>query len=351
MAALIGGRTNEVVFASGGTESICLAVRGILRNTERRVIVTSKIEHAAVRQLVLDLERSGCVEARWAPVDRRGVVKIEAIDEMIDDDVALVSVVWSNSETGVVQPIGAIGRICRERGVPFHCDGTPWVGKMPVDVGTAANDRGVDGPTPEQAQLGACIDLLTLSAHKFHGPKGAGALWVRPRAWKVHPQQLGSQELGRRGGTENVPGIVGMGVAAREARAWLGSAGATDRAAAIRDRFESAIGAGCADRVVNGADAERIWNTSNIGFPGLANESIVMMLSERGVCASAGSACSSGSMEPSPILSAMGVPDPVALGSLRFSLSKHTTEDEVDRAAGMIAECVAKLRASAPVSA
>lgn len=353
VAALVGARPKEVVFASGGTESICLAFRGILANTERRVVVTSAIEHSAVRQLVQDLEQQGCIEARWAPVDRGGAVRMDAVEEMIDEDVALVSVMWSNSETGVVQPIGPISKICRERGVPFHCDGTPWVGKMPVDVGTARQEGGINNPTDEQADLGACIDLLTFSAHKFHGPKGIGALWVRPRAWKVHPQQLGSQELGRRGGTENVPGILGLGVAAKEAMEWLGTPSNIEHMVRLRDRLEQRVIEAVPDAVVNGNTdpGRRIWNTSNIGFPRLENEPIVMMLSERGVYASAGSACSSGSLEPSPVLAAMGVPERVARGSLRFSLSKHTTADEIDRAVVIIGRCVAALRASTPVTA
>jgi len=353
VAALVGARPKEIVFASGGTESICLAVRGVLANTDRRVVVTSQVEHAAVKRLIQDLENRGCIEARWAPVDRRGAVKTEAIDEMIDNDVALVSVMWSNSETGAVQPVGAISRLCRDRGVPFHCDGTPWVGKMPVDVGTAHREGGIEDPTDEQANLGACIDLLTFSAHKFHGPKGIGALWVRPKSWKVHPQQLGSQELGRRGGTENVPGIIGIGAAAREATKWLADPAQIAERTALRDRFESRILQACREAVINGSTepGARIWNTSNIGFPRLENEAIVMMLSERGLCASAGSACSSGSLEPSPVLAAMGVPEPIAKGSLRFSLSKHTTTDEIDRAAAVIGECVAALRASTSVSA
>jgi cysteine desulfurase len=236
---------------------------------------------------------------------------------------------WANNETGVVQPVQAIGERCRERGVRFHCDATQWAGRMPTALASMP------------------VDLATVSAHKFHGPKGVGALWARGGV-RVEAQVVGGpQERERRGGTENVPGIVGMGVAADAARAWLADPAARAAGAAARDAFERAVCAAVPDAVVNGAGAERLWNTTNIGFPGLEAEAMLLLLSERGVAASAGAACSSGSLEPSPVLLAMGVPARVAHGSVRFSTSRRTRPEELQSAARIVPECVARLRRSA----
>ncbi len=222
----------------------------------------------------------------------------------------------------------AIANLCRERGVHFHCDAVQIIGKEPVGA-----------PLP--------CDLLSFSPHKFHGPKGVGVLWTRPGV-KLRPTLLGTQELGRRGGTENVPGILGAGVAAREAAAWLADPAARAAIGALRDHFEGVILKAVPDAVINGHSVPRLWNTTNIGFPRLEAEALLLLLSERGLCASAGAACSSGSLDPSPVLLAMGVPEPIAHGSLRFSLSKHTTRDEIDQAARTVIESVARLRASLP---
>lgn len=327
VAALIGARAREIVFTSGGTEAIDLAVRGVLGAARgkgaRPAVVSSRVEHAAVRELLEALEKEGAAEARWAPVDGNGVVRVEELPGLLEG-AALAVFQWANNETGVVQPVEAIGRLCRERRVHFHCDAVQWVGKMPVAVD--------DVP----------VDSLSMAAHKFNGPKGVGALWTR-RGVGLSPTIHGAQELGRRGGTENVPGIVGMGEACREARAWLEDPERRARGAALRDRLERRVLEGAPGAVVNGAGAARIWNTTNIGFPALEAEAILIMLSERGVCASAGAACSSGSLEPSPVLLAMGVPEVVAHGSVRFSLGKETTEAEVDEAAGIVVECVKRL--------
>jgi cysteine desulfurase len=243
--------------------------------------------------------------------------------------VALVSVMWANNETGVLQPVHSIGERCRARGVRFHCDATQWVGRMPTDVANLP------------------VDLVTASAHKFHGPKGVGVLWVRGGV-RVLPQVIGGpQERDRRGGTENVAGIVGTGVAADAAVAWLADPAGRERGAAMRDDFERAVLAAVPDAVVNGGSALRLWNTSNIGFPGLEAEALLLLLSERGVAASAGAACSSGSLDPSPVLLAMGVPPRIAHGSVRFSIARTTTEEELRIAAEEVAACVARLRRSA----
>ena len=358
VAALIGAAPRDIVFTSGGTESIDLAIRGVLaawrpdRTHERGgastpgpsasahlvpSIITSRVEHACVRDLVEELEKLGRVRVRWASLLPGGVVDPASVAAQIDTTTALVCVQWANNETGAVQPLREIGEACRERRVSFLCDGVQWVGKCAVRVGD-------DSP----------FDLLAISAHKLHGPKGVGALWIRPGT-KIRPVIHGTQELGRRGGTENVPGIAGFGAAAEESARWLVDASCRDAGAALRDRFEQRILSAFPDASINGpndppgvpADARaRLWNTTNIAFPRLEAEALLLLLSERGVWASAGAACSSGSLDPSPVLLAMGVPEERAHGSLRFSISRCTTQDEVDRAAEIVLDCVRRLSRS-----
>lgn len=323
VADLIGVKAREVTFTSGGTESIDLAVRGVLA-AGQGALVTTRMEHAAVRDIAEDLEKSGR-PVRWLRISRDGVVDLQDLAPALAEKPALVSVQWANNETGVVQPVAEIAAACRGAGVLFHCDATQWVGKEPV-----------------AAPVG---DLLTCSPHKFHGPKGVGVLWARTGV-RLRPRLLGTQELGRRGGTENVPGIVGAGAAAAEALAWLAEPSRRQELARLRDAFEAGVVAGAPGAVVNGAGAPRLWNTSNIGFPRLEAEGLLMLLSEQGVCASAGAACSSGSLDPSPVLLAMGVEEAVAHGSVRFSLSRETTPEEVDRAVGVVVACVRRLAAS-----
>lgn len=335
VAALIDARARGITFTGSGTEAIDLAIRGSLLASGRRAVVTDAVEHAAVRDLCAWLEERGGVEVRRLPVDLDGVVDVAAAAEMIDASVAVVSVQWANNETGVIQPVEAIGRLCRERGVTFHCDGTQWVGKEPAAMGE-------DG--------GGWCDVLTFSPHKFHGPKGVGVLWSRPGV-RLMPTIHGAQEQGRRGGTENVPGIVGAGAAAAEAAAWLADAGERARLRAMRDAFEAEVlrltaGIGSSVNGTRLPRTRRIWNTTNIAFPRLEAEALLLLLSERGVCASAGAACSSGSLDPSPVLLAMGVPEAEAHGSVRFSLSRETTERELREAAGIIARCVERLGGS-----
>ena len=335
VADLLGAKPREIVFTSGGTESIDLAIRGVLSAlpaaSPRRAFVTTAVEHAAVGDLSEALAREGRA-VRMFPLGRDGIVDEGAIEATIGADAALVSVQWANNETGAVQPVARIAAACRAAGAIFHCDATQWIGKEPASVRAEAGRE--------------AFDLLTCAPHKFHGPKGVGVLWARPGVG-FRPLLLGTQELGRRGGTENVPGIAGAGEAAREAIAWLAGGAGRVAGAALRDRFEALVLAAVPDAVVNGPrDARRLWNTTNLGFPRLEAEALLMLLSERGVAASAGAACSSGSLDPSPILLAMGVPDEIAHGSLRFSLSKWTTVAEVDEAAIMVAACVERLRRS-----
>lgn len=348
IADLIHARARDITLTSGGTESIDLAIRGLIlarsRPGRKLNIVTSRVEHAAIRDLVEDLDRTGAAEARWACVDSLGVVDAESVSSHIDAETAVVAVQWANNETGTVQPVRAISRACRERGVPFLCDATQWIGKMPV------------GGEGEELPGIHDFDLMALSPHKFHGPKGVGCLWVR-QGVRLRPVLHGSQELGRRAGTENVAGIVGAGVAATEAKAWLSDASARQRLGAMRDELERAVLARVPGAVVNGPvdpagtpehERRRVWNTTNIGFPKLEAEALLLLLSERGVWASAGAACSSGSLDPSPVLLAMGIPPDVAHGSLRFSIGRHTTRAELAEAADIIVSCAETLARSMP---
>lgn len=337
VARLIGAKPGEIVFTSGATESIAMAIRGTLAaNPSKRTVVTSSIEHEAVRETLSDLAKRHGVTVRTLRVGLSGVVDPRDLAELLDDSVALVSVMWANNETGVVQPIRDLAPICRDHGAILHCDATQAVGRVPMDVGA----------------LTVC-DLLSFSGHKMHGPKGVGALWVRsnapglPRVALV-PQTPGTQEKERRGGTENTPGIMGFAAACEAAAEWLKNPENPGRIAELRNRLEAGILARVPGAAVNAAGApERLWNTTNIAFPKLEAEALLLLLSERGVCASAGAACSSGSLDPSPVLLAMGVPETFAHGSLRFSLSRFTTAAEIDEAMEIIPACVERLRGSA----
>lgn len=341
VARLLNARPADLVFTSGATESISMAIRGVLAaNPSKKTVVTSSIEHEAVRDLLKDLTKRQGVVVRTLPVGLSGAARAADLVPMLDDSVALVSVMWANNETGVIQPIDDLAAICRDRGVIFHSDATQAVGKVRVDLG------GIAPP----------CDLLSFSGHKMHAPKGVGGLWVRPNSTgrgvrvALVPQTPGTQEKERRGGTENTHAIVGLGVASDLARSWLEDAENPRNPgtiASLRDRFEAAILARVPGAVVNGGPAPRLWNTTNIAFPKLEAEALLLLLSERGLCASAGAACSSGSLDPSPILLAMGVPEAQAHGSLRFSLSRETTDDEIDEALSIIPACVERLRASA----
>ncbi len=328
VAELIGCQERELVFTSGGTESVNLAVRGALgAQPNRRVLVTSRLEHSAVRDLAEALASLG-VEVVWLGNDADGLVDVEGLRTLLAEragEVGLVSVMWVNNETGVIQPVETIGTVCREFGVRFHTDATQAVGRMAFDVASLP------------------VDLLSFAAHKFHGPQGTGMLYVR-RGVRLQTQVIGGpQERGRRGGTENAAGIIGTGVAAQLAMEWLAGGGPAD-IARRRDTLERGIVDTLDRTAVNGLGAPRIAGTSNIAFIGLEAEAILLMLSERGVCASAGAACSSGSMEPSPVLLAMGLPPEQTYGSVRFGLSRETTDDEVGRAVGIVVDVVMRLR-------
>jgi cysteine desulfurase len=330
VAELIGGAERELMFVSGGTEAANLAIRGALEaRPGRSALVTSRLEHSAVRELAQRLEAAG-TEVIWLANDGRGIVDVDELRRVLETragEIGLVSVMWVNNETGVIQPVEALGELCRELDVWFHTDATQHVGKAPTDVS------------------GLPADLVGFAAHKFPGPKGIGALYVR-RGVRLEPQMIGgAQEGHRRGGTENVAGIVGFAVAARLAAQWI-ETGGPGRLAALRDSFEKRILDAVGDTSVNSAGAPRAAGTSNIAFAGLEAEPLLLMLSERGLCASAGAACSSGSLDPSRVLLAMGIPPRLAHGSIRFSLSRETTEQEIDRSVEIVTDVVARLRSS-----
>lgn len=328
---LVGAPPRDVVFTSGGTEGANLAVLGSLAvQRGRNVIVTSRLEHSAVRELAQQLAARG-TEVIWLPNSSEGAVDLEAARQVLAEraaEIAVVSVMAANNETGVIQPWREIGRLCRERGVRFHCDATQWAGRMPTDL---AREE---------------VDLFSFAPHKFHGPKGVGALVIRQGVRLGSLVIGGPQEKKRRGGTENVPAIMGFGAAAEAARRWIEDPANPATVEDRRNRLERLLLEGAPDARVHGATVPRIWNTTNIGFPCLEAEAMLLLLSERGVAASAGSACSSGSLEASPILRAMDLPPDLAHGSVRFSLSRFTTDDEVADGARIILECAGRLRAS-----
>jgi cysteine desulfurase len=329
VASLLGCGDAELLFTGGGTEAVNTAVRGLLAaRAPRKRIVTTTVEHSATRELCQQLVKEGA-EVVEIGVDQLGRLDLNALRAAVTDDTALVTTMWANNETGVLFPVKEIAAIAKAARVPFHCDGTQAAGKLPVNV----------------AELG--VDAMSFASHKFHGPKGVGGLFVR-RGLRFRPLMIGGpQERGRRGGTENVAGLVGMGKAAELARAALPE---MSRVAAMRDRLEREILTRIEDAHVNGDVEARLPNTSNIGFSRLEAEAILLLLSEQGICASAGAACSSGSLEPSHVLRAMRIDEKIAHGAIRFSLSRYTTDAEIDRALDGLPPVIDRLRAVLPVA-
>lgn len=329
VAALLGAKATEITFTSGGTESDNLAVLGIVEaaGDAKKHIITTQIEHSATLNPCQVLAQRG-MDVTFIPVNRDGVVDPADIRLAIRPETLLITVMHANNEIGTVQPIEEIGRIAAEADVWFHADGVQTAGKIPVDVN----------------QLG--VDLYSISAHKIYGPKGVGALYVRAET-KLEPVFYGGHhERDRRPGTENVPGIVGLGCAADLARERMSEDSA--RISRLRDRFEKGVLAAVPDAFVNGAGAPRVPNTSNIAFPGLASEALLIALDLKGLACSSGSACSSGAVTPSHVLTAIGLAAPEARASLRFSLGRHTTEADVDFVLEMLPAEVARLRTLSP---
>ena len=335
VAALLGCRASEVVFTSGGTEGDNLAVFGPARPGDH--VITSTIEHHAVLNACKHLAAKGC-DVTYLPVDGRGLVDPAAVKRAVRSNTKLITIVFANNETGVVQPVAEIGKIAAEADIYFHTDAVQAAGKVPIDVNKVG------------------CDLLTISGHKFHGPQGVGALYVR-KGTQLEPMLYGgSHERSRRAGTENVPGIVGLGKAAELASAGLerdNERGDDLRMddqtmAAARDRLERELlkieGTG-----LNGEGAPRVPNTTNIYFDGIEGEALVIALDLKGLAASTGAACSSGAIEPSHVLTAMGLRPDRAKASIRFSLGKQNTSEDVDFALELVPKTVARLRELSPV--
>lgn len=331
VAALVGAEPAEVIFTSGGTEADNFAIRGVaeaLELTGRKHLITSGIEHEAVLNSFKALAKRGW-RTTVLPLDARGIVTPDSLRAAITDDTALVSIMHANNEIGTIQPIAELAAIARGHGALFHTDAVQSAGKIPVSVRT----------------LG--VDLLAVSAHKFYGPKGVGALWAK-RGVRLSPfLSGGKQERNRRAGTENVPGIIGMGVAAQRAMAKM--AAEAERLSALRDRLENGILAAVPNTEVNGARDARVPNTTNISFERIEAESLLIALDLEGVAVSTGSACSSGTLEPSHVLKAMGLSSHRAQNSIRFSLGASNTEEHIDHVISILPRIVSKLRSLSAV--
>jgi len=326
VATLLGGEASEVVFTCGGTESDNIAIRGAFDALEaagRRHVITTAIEHEAVLSTVKALARRGA-RVTILPVDASGVVSPDRLRDAMTDDTAMVSVMHANNEIGTIQPITELAAIAHERGAWFHTDAVQSAGKLPLDVRT----------------LG--IDLLSIAGHKFYGPKGTGALWLKRGVRLIPPMTGGRQERNRRAGTENVPALVGLGVAADVAGRKL--AGEAERLGALRDRLEAGILAAVPGSERNGATSPRVPNTANLSIEGVESESLLIGLDLAGIAVSSGSACSSGTLEPSHVLKAMGLSHGRTLGSIRFSLGSSNTEADIDHVIAVLPPLVEKLR-------
>jgi len=326
VAALLGADASEIVFTGSGTEGDNIALRGAAEALEaagRKHVVVSAIEHEAVLNTVKALARRGW-RTTLLPVDASGIVSGDQLRRALAPDTSLVSIMHANNEIGTIQPIAEVAAIAREHRALFHTDAVQTAGKIPIDV----------------KALG--VDMLTISAHKFYGPKGVGALWVRRGVRLQSPLTGGKQERGRRSGTENVAGIAGMGVAARDALAKMSSE--QPRLAALRDRLESLILTRVPGTARNGVQEPRVANTTNISFDRIEAESLLIALDLEGMAVSTGSACSSGTLEPSHVLKAMGLPPHRTQNSIRFSLGAANTNEDIDRVAAVLPEIVDKLR-------
>ena len=328
VAGLIGARPQEIIFTSCGTESDNTAIMSALEsNPEKRHVVTTRVEHPAVKNLVGPLKREG-YRVTELPVDRDGLLSMDEVSRVIAEDTVIVSVMWANNETGVLFPVEEIANLAKSRGAIFHTDAVQAVGKIPINLAESQ------------------IDMLSLSGHKLHAPKGIGVIYVR-RGTRFSPYIIGGhQEEGRRGGTENVPYIIGMGKACELAANHLEDMNV--RVKGLRDKLENGLLEKIPNSIVNGDRQQRLPSTSSISFEYVEGESILLKLSDHGICASSGSACTSGSLEPSHVLRAMGVPFTAAHGSIRFSLSSYNTEKEIDFILKVMPPIIEELRAISP---
>jgi len=328
VAGLLGCEPGEIIFTGCGTESDNAAIKGTLAAAlDRRKVITTRVEHPAVLAVCRELENRGysVVELN---VDKEGRLDLAELEENLDENTALVTIMFANNETGVIFPVEKIAELVTEKGIVFHTDAVQAVGKIPMNL--------------KQSN----IDLLSISGHKLHGPKGVGVLYVR-KGTRLSPFILGGhQEAGRRAGTENVPGIVGLGKACELAQ--MNIKEENEKVKILRDKLEQAIMKNCPDCRVNGDKNNRLPNTSNISFEYIEGEAILLMLDQHGICASSGSACTSGSLEPSHVLRAMGVPFTAAHGSIRFSLSRYNTQEEVDYVIEKMPSIINRLRELSP---
>jgi len=328
VAALINAEPEEIVFTSCGSESDNTALMSAVESfPHKRHVVTTRVEHPAILNFVRYLSRKG-LRTTFLPVDRFGRIDHDLFLKALDDDTAIVSIMFANNETGVIFPIAEMAEIVKEKGILFHTDAVQAGGKLPLDVKKLA------------------VDMLSLSGHKIHAPKGVGALYIRSGT-RFHPYLIGGhQEQGRRAGTENVAPIIGMGVACELAGDRLNIEAA--RLAGLRDKLEKSLLRTCPDARVNGDVTNRLPNTTNISFEYVEGEAILLRLDEYGICASSGSACSSGSLEPSHVLRAMGIPFTAIHGSIRFSLSRYTSEAEIDQVIELLPTIIGELRQLSP---
>lgn len=328
VASLIGAQPEEIIFTSCGTESDNTAIMSALESfPAKKHVITTRVEHPAVMNFCKHLMRKG-YRVTFLPVDRRGLLDLDNLVKALDDDTAVVSIMYANNETGVIFPIAEIGEILRDRKILFHTDAVQIAGKIPIDLKTLP------------------VDMLSISGHKLHAPKGIGVLYVR-KGTRFYPYLIGGhQENGRRAGTENLASIVGLGRACTLAKAGMAEEAGTVKR--LRDKLESELIKCCPDASVNGDIENRLPNTTNISFEFVEGEAILLRLDEHGICASSGSACSSGSLEPSHVLRVMGIPFTAIHGSVRFSLSRYNTEEEIDKVIAVMPGIIEDLRRISP---
>ena len=331
VASVIGAKPDEIVFTGGGSESDNMALRGAVAANKKKGkhVITSAVEHHAVLYTLQAMEREGLIELTILPVDEYAMVSADSVAAALRDDTVLVSIMYANNEVGTINPIAEIGKVCRDKGVLFHTDAVQAAGHVPVDV------------------VSMHIDLMAISAHKFHGPKGVGVLYIRKGVRIPSLIIGGGQEKKRRAGTENVPGIVGLATALKLANEHMVENAV--RVGALRDQLLKGIAARIPDVKLNGHPTMRLPNNVNYSIRYIEGESILLMLDINGIAASSGSACTSGSLDPSHVLLAMGLPHEIAHGSLRLTLSEFTTEEEIDYVLDILPQIIQRLRDMSPL--
>lgn len=328
VASLINASPDEIMFTSCGTESDSTAIHATISSVpDKKHIITSRVEHPAVKNLFEHLSKKG-YRVTFVPVDRKGMLDLDYLYSNLTDDTAIVSIMWANNETGMIFPVEEISQVIKKKGIVFHTDAVQAVGKMPINVSNSE------------------IDMLSISGHKIYAPKGIGALYVR-KGTRFSPFLIGGhQESGRRGGTENVVYIIGLGKASELAAKHMGKM--TNHVGKLRDKLENGLLKRIPNAMINGDTENRLLNTTSISFEYVEGESILLMMNELGICASSGSACTSGSLEPSHVLRAMGVPFTAAHGSIRFSLGIYNTEEEIDFIVEKLPPIIENLRNLSP---